>query len=238
MKNPSTQSVARIKTALAAACLLPFARLLAEGLAGRLGPDPVAAITHGSGVWALRLLLLTLAFTPVRKLTGWHWLARLRRTVALYAFFYACLHFFAYLLFEQSFDWPAIARDIARRPYLAAGFASFALMAPLAATSTDAMMKRLGGRNWQRLHRLSYAIAAGAVLHYFWLVKRDTTLPALYALALAALLCARMYRRGRKPQTPAARPARPGQAAAERVGRRQTRALPACQWKRAGKPLA
>ncbi len=105
----------------------------------------------------------------------------------------------AYLLFEQFFDWPEIGKDIAKRPYITAGFVSFVLMVPLAVTSTNAMMKRLGGRNWQRLHRLSYLIAAGAVLHYFWLVKQDIRLPSLYALILAVLLCARMMRRGPKP---------------------------------------
>jgi len=199
MKNLSPHSVASVKTVIFTACLLPFLRLLAQGLLGRLGPDPVADITHTTGLWSLRLLLLMLAFTPVKKLTGWHWLARLRRTVALHAFFYACLHLSAYLLFEQSFDWHEIAKDIGKRPYLTAGFASFVLMVPLAVTSTNAMMRRLGGRNWQRLHRLSYLIAFGAVLHYFWLVKRDITLPALYALILVVLLCARMIRRGRKP---------------------------------------
>jgi len=199
MKNLSAHSVANLKTVLFICCLLPFVRLLADGLTGRLGPDPVADITHTTGIWALHLLLLMLAFTPVKKLTGWHWLTRLRRTVALYAFFYACLHLSSYLLFEQSFDWPEIAKDIGKRPYLTAGFASFVLMVPLAVTSTNAMMKRLGGRNWQRLHRLSYLIAAGAVLHYFWLVKQDIRLPSLYALIFAVLLCARIVRRGPKP---------------------------------------
>jgi sulfoxide reductase heme-binding subunit YedZ len=151
MKNLSTHSVANVKIVLFYACLMPFARLLADGFAGRLGPDPVADITHTTGIWALRLLLAMLAFTPIIKLSGWHWLARLRRTVALYAFFYACLHLSSYLLFEQSFDWSEIAKDIGKRPYISAGFASFALMVPLAATSTNAMMRRLGGRNWQRL---------------------------------------------------------------------------------------
>lgn len=197
MKTPSQRTIALLKLALFCACLLPFLRLLASGLAGRLGPDPVADITHTTGIWSLRLLLAMLALTPARKLSGWHWLARLRRTVALYAFFYACLHVLAYLLFEHSLDWAGIGKDIAKRPYLAAGATSFVLMVPLAATSTDAMMKRLGGRNWQRLHRLSHLIAAGAALHYFWLVKRDITAPGLYALALAALLCARLA--GRRP---------------------------------------
>jgi sulfoxide reductase heme-binding subunit YedZ len=119
--------------------------------------------------------------------------------VALYAFFYASLHLLSYLVFEQSFDWADIGNDIRKRPYMTAGFTAYLLMVPLALTSTNAMMKRLGGRNWQRLHRLSYVIAISAVFHYFWLVKRDTGLPALYALVLAGLLCARMLRKTRKP---------------------------------------
>jgi len=201
MKNLPPKSVANVRAVIFAACLLPFVWLLLAGWLGKLGADPVATITHATGIWSLRLLLLMLAFTPVKKLTGWHWLARLRRTVALYAFFYACLHVSAYLLFEQSFDWPEIAADIGKRPYLTAGFVSFALMLPLAVTSTNAMMKRLGGRNWQRLHRLSYLVAASAVLHYFWLVKRDISLPSLYAVILIVLLGARLIRHGRKPRT-------------------------------------
>ena len=199
MKNPSPQTIAQAQRVVFYACLLPFARLLACGLAGRLGPDPVADITHSSGAWALRLLLLALAITPAKQLTGWHWLARLRRTIALYAFFYATLHLASYLVFEQFFDWREIGKDITKRPYISAGLTAYGLMIPLAATSTQAMMKRLGGRNWQTLHRLSYLAALAAVLHYFWLVKRDTGAPALYALILATLLCARLARRRCKP---------------------------------------
>jgi len=197
MKNLSPHSVAIAKVVVFYACLLPLARLIGDGLADRLGPDPVADIIHTTGIWALRLLLAMLAITPLKRHTGWHWLVRLRRMLALYAFFYACLHLSSYLLFEQTFDWPEIAKDIAKRPYVTAGFISYVLMLPLALTSTHAMMRRIGGRNWQRLHRLSYLVAAMAVLHYFWLVKRDISLPTLYALIFAALLCARMFNRRR-----------------------------------------
>jgi sulfoxide reductase heme-binding subunit YedZ len=199
MKNLSAKSVTAIKWGIFCLCLLPLLRLLLGSLLGKLGADPVADISHTTGIWTLRLLLLMLALSPIKQLTGWHWLIRLRRTIALYAFFYACLHLASYIVFDQWFDWPEMAKDIRKRPYLAAGFVSFLLMISLAVTSTNAMMKRLGGRNWQRLHRLSYLIAVIAVFHYFWLVKRDINPPALYALILALLLCARMWKKSRKP---------------------------------------
>lgn len=199
MKQLSTQTIIGLKRLIFLACLIPLARLLAAGVNGSLGPDPVADITQTTGTWALNFLLGTLAFTPLRKLTGWHWLIRLRRTVALYAFFYGCLHGMAYLVFDQFFDWREMGKDIVKRPFITAGFASLVMMIPLALTSTDAMMKRLGGRNWKALHRFTYVIAGGAVFHYFWLVKRDVTLPSVYALVLIALLCARLAERPKKP---------------------------------------
>ncbi len=195
MKQLSPNAVEGLKLLLFVYCLMPFARLLAVAVLDGLSPDPVAEIIQTTGDWTLNLLLATLGFTPLRKLTGWHWLIRLRRTVALYSFFYAGLHFMAYLVFDQFFDGREIIRDILRRPYIAAGFLSFALMIPLALTSTNAMIKRMGGRNWKALHRLTYLIATAAVFHYFWLVKRDITVPAVYALALMALLCARLGER-------------------------------------------
>ncbi len=198
MKQLSPVAVNRIKVMLFIACMIPAARLLHGALVGTLGPDPVEAIARGTGVWSLRLLMFTLAITPLKRWTGWLWLVRLRRTVALYAFFYAGLHLASYLVFDQFFDWPEIAKDLAKRPHLTAGFAAFLLMIPLAITSTNAMMKRLGGRRWQLLHRLTYLIAAAAVLHFFWLVKKDVTEPTLYALILSALLCARLLHRPRK----------------------------------------
>ncbi len=203
MKPSLRPDLRPLKTALFLACLIPLSRLLVGSFTGGLGADPVAAITGSTGRWALNLLLVTLAFTPLRKLTGWQWLARLRRTVALFAFFYACLHFAAYLVFDQFFDWAGMVADIGKRPFIAAGFLCFALMVPLALTSTDGMMRRLGGRHWLRLHRLAYLGAAAAILHYLWLVKRDITMPGAYALALCALLCARLVqsRRKSKPGT-------------------------------------
>lgn len=206
MKQLSSTTITTIKVALFIACLMPVAGLVYGSLTGTLGADPVEAMTHKTGLWALRLLLATLAISTVRKLTGWSWLLRLRRTIALYAFFYAGLHTAIYLVFDQFFDWPEIAKDIVQRPWLTAGFFSFVAMIPLAITSTNGMMRRLG-RHWQRLHRLIYPVAAGAMLHYFWLVKRDVSAPTLYALILALLLVARLCDRRKKgPASTAALP--------------------------------
>jgi len=213
MKQLSQRAVTRLKVGSFLACLIPVGVLTWHVINDTAGADPVEALTHTTGVWALRLLLLTLALSPVRKLTGWCWLLRLRRTFALFAFFYASLHALIYLVFEQFFDWGLIAADILKRPWLTAGFFSFVLMVPLAATSTNGMMRRLG-RNWQRLHRLIYPIAIAAVLHYFWLVKKDVTAPSLYAVALAILLCARLLEnRQRRPSRTRA----PGQGAVSSV---------------------
>ncbi|BBL74506.1 sulfite oxidase heme-binding subunit YedZ [Methylomagnum ishizawai] len=181
------------------ACSIPALRLTVGALTGGLGADPVAAITATTGLWTLNLLFATLAITPLRRLTGWHGLGRPRRMLGLFAFFYACLHGAAYLVFEQFFDWAGMLADIGKRPFIAAGCLGFALMVPLAATSTDGMMRRLGGRPWRRLHRLAYLCALAAVLHYLWLVKRDITVPGLYALVLCGLLAARMVRPRRGP---------------------------------------
>lgn len=173
-------------------CLAPFAFLVFAGLTHRLGANPVETITHSTGQWTLRLLLITLSITPLRKFTGWHWLGQFRRTIALFAFFYACLHLTTYLLFDHFFDWDEITQDIRKRPYVLLGFLSFAMLVPLAATSTNTMVKRLGGRNWKRLHRLAYLATAVGSLHYFWLVKRDISGPAVYIIVLAVLFCLRL----------------------------------------------
>lgn len=200
MKQLSNPSLQRLKFILFLACLAPLARLAAETYTGDLGADPVETITRSTGIWTLNLIFATLAITPARKLTGWQWLARFRRMLALFAFFYACLHFMAYLIFDQFFDWAGIALDIGKRPFITVGFICFALLIPLAATSTDSMMRRLGGRRWLRLHRLAYLIAAAAVFHYLWLVKRDIGAPAAYAVILCLLLCARIVHVQREPR--------------------------------------
>ncbi|GAA3919417.1 protein-methionine-sulfoxide reductase heme-binding subunit MsrQ [Luteimonas lutimaris] len=152
-----------------------------------LGADPVAEIEHRLGLWALRMLMLALAITPLRQLTGQAVLVRFRRMIGLYAFAYACLHLTAYLALDLRGYWTQIFEEIAKRPYITVGFAAWLLLVPLAVTSTQGWIRRLG-RNWVRLHKLVYAVGVLAVLHFWWLVKSDIREPALYAGILAALL--------------------------------------------------
>lgn len=177
--------------------LLPLARL---GLGATLYPDwlganPAEYITRATGDWTLRFLLLTLAVSPLRKLTGWHALARYRRMLGLFAFFYATLHLSSYLTFDHAFDVAAIFKDIVKRPFITVGFAALLLMAPLATTSTNTMVKRLGARRWRALHKLVYLIAPLGVLHFWWMVKADLTEPVIYAAILALLLGVRLAAR-------------------------------------------
>nr|WP_245156524.1 protein-methionine-sulfoxide reductase heme-binding subunit MsrQ [Lysobacter solisilvae] len=168
-------------------------RLEALTGSGGLGADPVAEIEHRLGLWALRLLMITLAITPLRQLTGQAVLVTFRRMLGLYAFFYATLHLTAYLVLDLRGYWAQIFEEIAKRPYITVGFLAWLLLVPLAATSTTAAIRRLG-RNWARLHKLVYAIGVLAVLHFWWLVKSDIREPALYAGILAVLLGWRLVR--------------------------------------------
>lgn len=197
--------IAALKTALFLLCLLPLAHYAAGLWQDTLGANPIEALTRGLGDWALRLLLITLAVTPLRRLSGWAWLLKLRRMLGLFAFFYASLHLIAYLWLDQFFDWAEIGRDILKRPFITVGMATFLLLAPLAATSTKAMIRRLGGQRWQRLHRLIYPAALLAVLHFTWMVKVDVREPALYGVILAVLLGLRAWWRiddWRRPLVP------------------------------------
>ncbi len=175
-----------------AVSLLPLAWMVWLGWQDQLGANPVETLSHRTGDWSLRFLLLTLAVTPLRRLNGWNWLQRFRRMLGLFAFFYVCLHFGVYLVFDQFFDGRAIVADIAKRPYITVGFTGWLLLIPLAVTSTNGMIKRLG-RNWQRLHRLVYLIGVLGVLHYLWLVKADITEPLVYAGVLTVLLGYRLW---------------------------------------------
>ena len=163
---------------------------------GALGADPVAEIEHRLGLWALRLLLITLAVTPLRQITGQAALVKFRRMLGLYAFLYATLHFAAYLVLDLRGYWTQIFEEIVKRPYITVGFAAWLLLVPLALTSTQAAIRRLG-RNWARLHRLVYLIAVLAVLHFWWLVKSDVREPLLYAAILTVLLGWRVGRKWR-----------------------------------------
>lgn len=189
--NPDQRQLAAIKATLFAACLLPLARLVLGALTDGLGVNPIEFVTRSLGSWTLNFLLITLSVTPLRRLSGWNWLLRLRRMLGLYAFFYGALHLTTYLWLDQFFDLMAIAKDIVKRPFVTVGFAAFVLMLPLAATSTKAMIRRLGGRRWQALHRSVYVVAILGVTHYWWLVKKDVTEPLVYAALLTLLLGAR-----------------------------------------------
>jgi methionine sulfoxide reductase heme-binding subunit len=172
--------------------LLPLAWLAADAVLGRLGVEPVEVVIRRSGWWSLFLLVATLAVTPVRRLSGWNRLIQVRRPLGVIAFGYAALHFLLYIGLDQGFGWSYIVEDILERPFITAGFLAFLLLIPLAATSTRDSIRRLGGKRWQRLHRLVYPAAVLAVLHFFWLVKADTRQPLIFAGILALLLALRL----------------------------------------------
>ena len=179
-------------------CLLPFADLTRRALLNGgvlLGANPLEEVIHQLGLWGLRFLVITLAVTPVRKVFGWPQLVRFRRMLGLFAFFYGCLHFTTYVWLDKFFDVSAMLKDVARRPFITAGFTAFVLLIPLALTSTAGWIRRLGGRRWQALHRLIYISAVAAAVHYYWLVKSDIRLPFFYAAVVGMLLLWRIINR-------------------------------------------
>jgi methionine sulfoxide reductase heme-binding subunit len=176
------------KAVLFALCLVPIVSLLWRAYKQDLGANPIEFITHSTGDWTIRFLLLTLSITPFRKLLGQPQLIRFRRMLGLFAFFYGCLHFLTYFWLDKFFDMNDIAKDVVKRPFITAGFTAFVAMIPLAATSTAAAIRFLGGKRWQRLHRLIYLSAIAGVIHYYWLVKSDIRLPAMYGGLLGILL--------------------------------------------------
>lgn len=200
------------------ASLGPFVWLVHDIFTGNLGANPVERITHFTGLTSLTFLLITLSITPARKLLGLSPLIQLRRMLGLYAFFYAVLHFTIYGLDRTFFEgtgWSlaVIAEDVSKRPYITVGFTAFLILCALAATSTNGMVKRLGGKRWQRLHQLVYVAAALGVLHFLWLVKADIRQPATYGLVLVGLLGVRLMgerRRRSMPVAPVAPAVRPG----------------------------
>jgi sulfoxide reductase heme-binding subunit YedZ len=185
------------KWAIGALALVPAARVGWLASAGELGANPIAEAMNRLGFWTLTLLLVTLAPTPIQIVTGWKWPLRLRRMLGLETFLYVCLHFAVYLGVDQFFDWSAIGKDIAKRKFITVGFAAFVLLIPLAITSTDGMVRRLGFVRWKRLHRLIYLAAILGVLHFVWRVKSDLRQPLIFAAALAVLLVVRATRAAR-----------------------------------------
>lgn len=208
------------KAVLLGVCLVPAASLAARafGLAGStLGANPIEALLHGFGKWGLNFLILTLAVTPVRQLAGWPYLLHFRRLLGLTAFFYVAMHFLIWFGLDQGFYLAGIGEDIVRRPYITIGFLALLMLIPLALTSTDRMMRRLG-RRWTKLHRLIYPVAILGVWHYYWQVKLDIREPLIYAAILAFLLGwrawqARRRRRARRQQADPLRAARESEAA-------------------------
>jgi len=187
------------KILLFVACLAPLFRLAWRGYNAELTANPIEFITHFTGDWTIRLVVATLAISPLRKLLGFPALIRYRRMVGLFAFFYGCLHALTYFWLDKFFDFNAIAKDVVKRPFITAGFTAFICMVPLAVTSTAGWIRRLGGKRWQRLHRLVYVTAVAAVAHYYWLVKSDIRLPALYGTLVALELGQRAIVWFRKP---------------------------------------
>lgn len=194
MLNPTARQLAGIKLVLFVVALLPFARLVLLAFADRLGANPIEFITRNTGDWTLYFLCITLTVTPLRRLTGWNWLLRLRRMLGLFAFFYAMLHFTTFLWFDHFFDIDEMGKDVLKRPFITVGFTAFVLLIPLAATSTNGMMRRLGKR-WQKLHRTIYLIAPLGILHFWWMKagKNDFAQPILFGSIVALLLLLRLY---------------------------------------------
>jgi sulfoxide reductase heme-binding subunit YedZ len=207
-----------LKPVVFLASLGPIVWLVWAALTGNLSANPLEDLTHETGVWTLRFLCITLAITPLRKLTGWHTFIRFRRMAGLYAFFYGTLHLLTYVIADRfaGLDFPdgmlalstvrnlakSVGQDIYKRPFITIGFSAWLSMAPLAATSTAGMIRRLGGKRWNRLHRLVYLTATLGVLHYWWLVKADVSRPLTYALVVAILFGARVFLNRVRQQAP------------------------------------
>lgn len=202
--TPTPFQLTALKGTLFLAALWPLARLAYGALTDGLGANPLEYITQQTGTWTFNFLLITLSVTPLRQLSGLHWLLRLRRMLGLFCFFYGALHFTTYLWFDQFFDLNSIARDILKRPFITVGFAAFILLVPLAATSNNRAIRLLGGKRWQALHRSVYLIGILAAVHYFWLVKITAIIyPLIYATLLTILLAWRVRTRLAAYRSPA-----------------------------------
>ena len=201
-----------LKLVVFPAALIPLGRLAWKGFHDGLGANPIEVITHSTGDWTLILILTTLSITPLRRLTHQYWLIGIRRMVGLFAFFYACLHFLTYIWLDKFFDFHEMLKDIAKRPFITVGFSAFVLLIPLALTSTAWSIRRLGGKNWQRLHRIIYATAILGVIHYYWLVKADKRKPLEYGFVLSVLLLYRAVGWANEKRRPTGLPSGQNQA--------------------------
>ena len=192
--NPTAKQVTALKAVVFVLSLLPFFNLIWLTASGQL-VEPLQYITRATGDWTLYFLCITLAVTPLRRLTKWNWLLKLRRMVGLYAFFYGLLHFTTFLWFDHFFDVQEMLKDVVKRPFITVGFIAFVLLIPLAVTSTNGMVRRLGGKRWQWLHRLVYVIAPLGILHFWWMkaAKHDFSQPIIFGLIVLALLGVRVY---------------------------------------------
>lgn len=192
--NPGPKQLKGIKAAIFLLALVPLARMVWLTVSGQL-VEPLEFITRGTGDWTLYFLCITLTVTPLRRLSKMNWLVKLRRMFGLYAFFYAFLHFMTFFWFDHFFDVAEMFRDVAKRPFILVGFTAFVLLIPLAATSTNAMIKRLGSKRWIWLHRLIYLIAPLGILHFWWMRagKSNFTEPFIFGVIVAVLLGARVY---------------------------------------------
>jgi len=192
--NPTARQTSQIKAIVFLVALIPLARMVYLTVTGQL-VEPLEFITRSTGDWTLYFLCITLAVTPLRRFTKWNWLVKLRRMLGLFMFFYGVLHFMTFLWFDHFFDLAEMWKDVLRRPFITVGFIAFVLLIPLAATSTNAMIRRLGGKRWQWLHRLIYLIAPLAILHFWWMKagKHNFTEPIIYGSILAVLLGLRVF---------------------------------------------
>jgi sulfoxide reductase heme-binding subunit YedZ len=204
--TPTPRQVGAVKAAVFALGLVPVAKMAYLTVSGQL-VEPLEHITRGTGDWVLYFLCMTLAVTPLRKFTGWNWLLKLRREIGLFAFFYAFLHFMTFLWFDHFFDVAEMWKDVLKRPFITVGFIAFVLLIPLAATSTNGMIRRLGGKRWQWLHRLIYLVAPLGILHFWWMkaAKHNFQQPIIFGVIVAVLLGLRIYWKLAKP-APRAQP--------------------------------
>ena len=192
--NPTARQLSLLKAGLFVLALAPLGRMVWLTYSGQL-VEPLEFISRGTGDWVLYLLCISLAITPLRRLSGWNWLVKLRRMAGLFTFFYAFLHFMTFLWFDHFFDVGAMLKDVLKRPFITVGFIAFVLLIPLAVTSTNGMIRRLGGKRWQWLHRLIYLIAPLGIVHFWWMKagKNDFAEPIVFGLIVLVLLGLRVY---------------------------------------------